>query len=173
VKRLGLSAPRALFFLIALLFLSACGPSSDRDVVAKEPVFVPEGELRFERPDGSLIARIAVELAETETEQATGLMGRRSLPALGGMLFVNDSPRMQQFWMKNTPLPLDIIFIRDDLTITNIVARTQPLSEAFIESTDEAQYVLEVRAGFTEAYGIGEDTVIRWQRLQDTAAAPG
>jgi hypothetical protein len=172
VKPLGLPAPRALIFLIALLLVSACGRSSDRDVVTREPVFVPEGELRFERPDGSLIARIAVELAETETEQATGLMGRRSLPALGGMLFVNDSPRMQQFWMKNTPLPLDIIFIRDDLTITNIVARTQPLSEAFIESTDEAQYVLEVRAGFTEAYGIDENTVIRWQRRQDTAAAP-
>lgn len=170
MKPLGLRAHRALSFVFGLLFVAACGPSSDRDVVATEPVFVTEGELRFERPDGSLVARIAIELAETDTEQATGLMGRRSLPALGGMLFVNDSARIQQFWMKNTPLPLDIIFIREDLTITNIVERTQPLSEAFIESTDEAQYVLEVRAGFTDTYGIDENTVIRWKRLQDATS---
>lgn len=159
------------FLLFALVFVSACGGSSNQDVVPTEPEFVAEGELRFERPDGSLIARIAIELAETEEEQRTGLMNRRSLPALGGMLFIDDTSSMRQFWMKNTPLPLDIIFIRDDLSITNIVRRTQPLSEAFIESTEEAQYVLEVRAGFTETYGIDSTAVISWKRLDTTASS--
>ena len=161
---------QSLPFIAALfLLVMGCGGQKDDGVVG-EPQFTAEGELRFIAPDGTMIARIALELAESSEEQATGLMGRRSLPALGGMLFINDAPRMQQFWMKNTPLPLDIIFIRDDLTITNIVKRTRPLSADFIESTEEAQYVLEVRAGFTDKYDIDETTSIRWQRLPEPAS---
>jgi len=156
--------------ILGLLFIGCREEVENRP--AREPEFTVEGEVRFLRPDSSLIARIAVELAETQEEQATGLMGRRSLPALGGMLFVNDAPRMQQFWMKNTPLPLDIIFIRDDMSITNIARRTRPLSEDFIESTDEAQYILEVRAGFTDRYGIDETARIEWRRVAPDTTDP-
>jgi uncharacterized membrane protein (UPF0127 family) len=157
----------SLTILASLILIAApaCGTRNDADSVGVEPQFEAEGELRFIGEDGHMIARIAIELAESSEEQAMGLMGRRSLPALGGMLFINDAPRMQHFWMKNTPLPLDIIFIRSDLTITNIVKRTRPLSADYIDSTEEAQYVLEVRAGFTDKYQIDETASIRWQRL--------
>ncbi len=157
---------RAVLAVLLCVFALGCAQNDSPPPSTEEPKFTVEGELRFIGEDGALIARIAIELAETQEEQSTGLMGRRSLPALGGMLFVNDEPRMQHFWMKNTPLPLDIIFIRDDLTITNIVKRTRPLSSDFIDSTEEAQYVLEVRGGFTDQYGIDESARVEWRRLE-------
>lgn len=160
VARLGVA-------LIGTFLFFGCQSGPDTPSLSEEPTFEPQGEVRFVGADDQLIARIVVEFAETQQEQAQGLMGRRSLPALGGMLFINDEPRMQHFWMKNTPLPLDIIFIRDDLTITNIVKRTRPLSPDYIDSTEEAQYVLEVRAGFTDKYAIDESTRIEWRRLNN------
>jgi uncharacterized membrane protein (UPF0127 family) len=113
-----------------------------------------------------VIARIAIEIADTPRRQATGLMGRRSLPRRGGMLFVNEAEREQQFWMKNTPLPLDLIFIRADSSIANIVKRTRPLTDDFIRSAGPAKHVLEVRAGFTDRLGIDESARISWRRIE-------
>ncbi|NNF02996.1 MAG: DUF192 domain-containing protein, partial [Rhodothermales bacterium] len=97
-------------------------------------------------------------------EQAQGLMYRRSLPDRGGMLFVDEEPSMQSFWMRNTPLPLDILFIDEAGEIVNIVKRTTPYSEDRIESTDSAKYVLEVRAGFTDRYAITDSMRVTWER---------
>ena len=166
VTRRGLTSKLGLGLLVTFVFFG-CQSGPDTPSLSEEPEFEPQGEVRFIGTDDQLVARIVVEFAETQQEQAQGLMGRRSLPALGGMLFINDEPRMQHFWMKNTPLPLDIIFIRDDLTITNIVKRTRPLSPDYIDSTEEAQYVLEVRAGFTDKYAIDESTRIEWRRLNE------
>lgn len=130
----------------------------------KQAAFEVEGTLDFLNEEGSPFLRIAVELAETRAEQTRGLMGRRSLPARGGMLFVYPAEIEQSFWMKNTPLPLDIIFIGADSSIVNIARRTRPLSEDSISSAAPAQYVLEVRAGFVDRHGIDESTKIRWQR---------
>jgi uncharacterized membrane protein (UPF0127 family) len=142
---------------------SGCG--SDEQQVMKEPEFLVEGTLDFVRSDGTPFLRIAVELAETHEEQLRGLMGRRSLPSKGGMLFVYPQAIEQSFWMKNTPLPLDIVFIAEDSTIVNIARRTRPLSEETIRSSAPAQYVLELRAGFVDRYGIDEATRIEWQRI--------
>jgi len=132
--------------------------------VQTDIAFTPEGVLDFVRPDSSIVSRIIIELAETPEEQAQGLMYRRTLPDRGGMLFIDAEESMRSFWMKNTALALDIIFVDAQGEIVNIVKRTTPYSEDFIESTGPAQYVVEVRAGFTDRYGISDDDRITWRR---------
>ncbi len=154
----------AIVILITLPLVAGCGKEKNRPSILEDPKFKVEGTLDFLRNDGTVIVRIAVELAESQEEQATGLMRRRSLPARGGMLFVYPEPRDQRFWMKNTPMPLDILFIASDSSVVNIIEGTVPLSEQSIESDGPAQYVLELRAGFVGRYGIDETTRIRWQR---------
>jgi len=146
-------------------FLAGCTSETTQEGAMQTDIaFTPEGVLDFVRPDSSVISRILIELAETPQEQAQGLMYRRSLPDRGGMLFVDAVASMRSFWMKNTPLSLDIIFVDADGDIVNIVKRTTPYSEDYIESTGPAQYVVEVRAGFTDRYGITAEDRIRWRR---------
>jgi uncharacterized membrane protein (UPF0127 family) len=160
-------APRLCLLLLpalCLVALTACEPDNDA-VVQQDIPFRADGYLDFLRDDGSRITRIAIEIADTDSAQARGLMGRRTLRG-GGMLFVEGTPEMKSFWMKNTPLPLDIIFVGADSGIVNLVKRTTPFSEEHINSTDSAQYVVEVRAGFTDRFGIGDDDRIFWKRTE-------
>lgn len=96
----------------------------------------------------------AVELATNDEERARGLMYRREMPAGQGMLF--DFFREQElgFWMKNTYIPLDIIFIRADGTIRRIAANTEPLSDVNIPSGGPVQAVLEINGGLSKKLGI-------------------
>ena len=152
---------RVLALGLVVAVLAGCNKKAD-DPIVGEPVFRKDGSLEFLNPDGSSIATIDIEVVSDRESQARGLMGRRSLPARGGMLFTYDAPKEQSFWMKNTPLPLDIIFIGADSSVVNIAKRTTPLSAETIESTGPAQYVLEVRGGFTDRLKITEDTRFRW-----------
>ena len=96
----------------------------------------------------------AVEMALTPEEQARGLMYRRSLPEGQGMLFDFKTERELTFWMKNTYVPLDMIFIRGDGTILRIAENTEPLSERLVSSGGPARGVLEVVAGTARKLGI-------------------
>jgi uncharacterized membrane protein (UPF0127 family) len=95
-----------------------------------------------------------VEMAVTPEEQARGLMFRRELPEKQGMLFDFKREQPTSFWMKNTYVPLDMIFIRADGRILNIAENTVPLSEALVSSTGPVRAVLEVIAGTTKKLGI-------------------
>lgn len=112
---------------------------------------------------------VDVELAVTQAVQARGLMFRSDLAQNAGMLFVfpDNSPR--SFWMKNTPLSLDILYIGEDRTIGHIAADTTPYSEKSIPSQGPARYVLEVHAGFTKRHGIKPGSKIT---LPDGLKAP-
>jgi uncharacterized membrane protein (UPF0127 family) len=96
----------------------------------------------------------AVELAVTPEETARGLMFRRELPEGTGMLFDFKTERPVEFWMKNTPLSLDIIFIRADGRILRIAENTEPFSERLIPSGGPVRGVLEVIAGTARKLGI-------------------
>jgi uncharacterized membrane protein (UPF0127 family) len=96
----------------------------------------------------------AVEMALTPEEQAQGLMFRRELPEGRGMLFDFGRDQGLEFWMKNTYIPLDMIFIRGDGVIERIVPDTTPLSEARVSSGGPARAVLEVIAGTARKLGI-------------------
>lgn len=85
-----------------------------------------------------------VEIADTSEKQEKGLMGRESLPEDQGMLFIYDEPQDLSYWMKNTLISLDIIFIDDDMEVVS-VKQGQPMSEEPITEND-VQYVLEVNS---------------------------
>lgn len=88
-------------------------------------------------------------IAREPAQQRRGLMFVRDLPRFAGMLFVYDTAGMRSMWMKNTFISLDILFVREDGRISNIVAETEPLSLASIRSTEPVTYVLELNAGLT------------------------
>jgi uncharacterized protein len=95
-----------------------------------------------------------VETARTEAEQARGLMFRRELPEGQGMLFVFARERETAFWMQNTYVPLDMIFIRADGRIRRIAANTRPLSARLVPSRGVVRAVLEVVAGTAARLGL-------------------
>lgn len=135
---------RALRF-IALLFLGF--------VLASWPAW-PAGQQTLEIATQSGVHAFSVELADTEPEREKGLMYRKELPEGHGMLF--DFHREQEvgFWMQNTYISLDMIFIRGDGRILRIAENTQPLSTAIIPSGGAVRAVLEVIAGTARKYGI-------------------
>jgi len=99
--------------------------------------------------------RFDVFVATRREQQVRGLMHVHRLPAFSGMLFIYEQPAMLSMWMKNTYIPLDILFIREDGTIADIVANTEPLSLASISATEPVSYVLELNAGVTDKLHIG------------------
>jgi len=106
--------------------------------------------------------RFSVEIARTEQEQERGLMFRTSLPENGGMIFPMHPPRPAAFWMKNTPLPLDIIFIRADGSIARIAPQAIPYSLDLIQVGEPVAAVLEIAGGAADAAGIREGDRVSW-----------
>lgn len=99
--------------------------------------------------------RFTVELARTPEEQARGLMFRPSLARGSGMLFIMDPPRPAQFWMRNTMISLDLLFIDDAGQVVNIAANAVPYSERGLSSKGEVRAVLEINGGLAAELGIG------------------
>jgi uncharacterized protein len=106
--------------------------------------------------------RFIVEVARTPPEQANGLMHRQSLAPDRGMLFPYEPPQPASFWMKNTLIPLDIIFIRPDGTIARIAAKTVPLSLDPVPSLEPVAAVLEIAGGRAAELGIQPGDWVSW-----------
>jgi uncharacterized membrane protein (UPF0127 family) len=116
-----------------------------------------EGELTFIKSnEPNQVKRIAIEIADTPEKRNRGLMDRRSLPDSTGMLFIFDRAGQQNFWMKNTYIPLDIIFVNGDKRIVKIHKYAAPHSIDSYPSEKDAQYVVEVNGGFTDQHNIQE-----------------
>jgi len=109
--------------------------------------------------------RIPVELAVTPEARTRGLMYRRDLPSNGGMLFVFPQESLQRFWMRNTPLPLDLIFITAAHTVAGVVADARPFSEDMLGVSTPSQYVLEVHAGFAARHRIAAGDAVEFVRV--------
>ncbi len=101
-----------------------------------------------------------IELATTPDQMELGLMFRQNLAPDAGMLFVYPAEQQVAFWMKNTVIPLDMLFIAGDGKIRRIVERTIPLSTAVIPSVDEVRAVLEVNGGTAARLGIKPGDVV-------------
>lgn len=135
--------------------LSACaGGSGDSSEVALTTVTISMGAQQH---------RFRVEMARTPAEQAQGLMNRTSLPADGGMLFPFPEPKFASFWMKNTFIPLDMIFIRADGSIDRIAENTIPESLEPVVSGGEVSAVLELAGGTAARLGIDETARVTWK----------
>nr|WP_047169377.1 DUF192 domain-containing protein [Sphingomonas sp. Y57] len=152
---------RLLGALGALSFaLAGCAPTSAGSPPAAEAkATVP---LTIQTARGRL--DYAVEVAATPQEQARGLMYRTSLPERGGMIFPMKPPREASFWMKNTYIPLDMIFIRADGTIARIAANTVPEDLTPVESGEPVAAVLEIAGGGAAANGIAEGDKVEWKK---------
>jgi uncharacterized protein len=114
----------------------------------------PQGEVRTFRPDGSEGCRFDIEVAVSPKEIAQGLMFREHLPENSGMLFIFSDDEIRNFWMKNTLIPLDMIFIDSSLRVVLVHARARPRDEKVISSKEKARYVLEVNGGKAGRCGI-------------------
>jgi uncharacterized protein len=108
--------------------------------------------------------RFRVEVARTPREQEQGLMFRKSLDPDGGMLFPMTPPRTASFWMKNTLIPLDMIFIRTDGAIAFIAANTVPYSREPVSAGVPVAAVLELRGGRAGELGLREGDRVSWGR---------
>ncbi|EXS71410.1 DUF192 domain-containing protein [Sphingobium sp. Ant17] len=147
--------------LLALGLLAACSspqaaPDNSAQVQAA-PALLPvvirtaKGAHRFD-----------VEVAITRDEQAKGLMFRRELGPTTGMLFPMDPPRTASFWMKDTLIPLDMLFIRTDGTIAFLQAETEPYSRVPVSAGVPVAAVLELAGGRAAALGIAEGDRVAW-----------
>jgi uncharacterized protein len=132
--------PSRPFPLLALWLFSACASAAPAQVVI--------------HPQKGEVIRVSVEVADTAQKRSFGLMYRRDLPELHGMLFLFPDEEPVSFWMKNTPLPLDIIFINAGRAIVGIAQNTTPFSEKPLPSGSPAQFVLEVNGGFCQRHGV-------------------
>jgi hypothetical protein len=117
-------------------------------------------------------ARFTVEVADTGAERAQGLMHRESMPRGAGMLFVYDRPQSVSFWMRNTLIPLDMVFADAQGKVTRVHAEAVPLDETAIRGGPGVQYVLEINGGLAEAFGIGPGTEMRHPSIGPEAVWP-
>lgn len=124
--------------------------------------FLKEGLLSFYTPANEYITTIDIELAENDDERRLGLMFRKTMADNQGMFFIFPFDAMQSFWMKNTILPLDMLFINSDNEIVTIQRNTTPYAETSYPSSRPAKFVLEVNAGYADAHGIREGYKIGW-----------
>ncbi len=154
---------RLLLLACLPLLLAACGTDKPPPVLTDIP-FTAQGTLDFVGPDGTLLRTIDVEFAETDSARQRGLMNRRQLTLSQGMLFLFPDEAPRRFWMANTPIPLDIIFVDADSQVVNIVQRTHPFSQENVLSTGPARYVVEVRGGFSDRYGLTDSVRIQWRK---------
>ncbi len=126
--------------------------------------FRKDGELTFQNKNKEFISSIDLEFAETAKERAQGLMYRTELAENQGMLFIFPSEEKQSFWMHNTVLSLDMIFVNSKLQIVTIHKNTKPYDDSSYPSTKPAQYVIEVNAGYTDKFGIKVGDIVVFRR---------
>ncbi len=129
-----------------------------------EPIFISEGELNFIDDKGRELSKLEIEVVDNDADRQKGLMFRKSMLEHRGMLFIFEVQQPQSFWMKNTLMPLDIIYVNDKKTVVSIQKRTTPLSEKGLPSFQPALYVVETIAGYSDKYGIREGVKINFKK---------
>ncbi|MFD2915949.1 DUF192 domain-containing protein [Psychroserpens luteus] len=155
-----------LFFGSVALQLSSCKEERKTSEVKKVEVkFTKEGELQLKKATSdSLLAYIDIEIADDEYSTQTGLMYRKSMAVNQGMLFIFPDLDYRAFYMKNTEMPLDIIFIAEYQTIVSIQKNAQPMNETSLPSEAPAKYVLEVNAGMSDEWNLAKGDRIEFSK---------
>jgi uncharacterized membrane protein (UPF0127 family) len=126
--------------------------------------FKKQGEVTFHDSTKNMLKKFDVEIAETEETRHLGLMFRENMQEDQGMLFIFPNEEYQSFYMKNTIMPLDIIFINSKKQIVKIHRSTTPYSEKSLPSLKPAMYVVELNAGTADKYKIKEGDYIEWRK---------
>lgn len=180
-SRMPPSAPTAAWILVACAL--GCGGLPSAHSAAQDappprprtaPAAGPETESRaaayVELAGSEGPVRVEVELARSDAEQARGLAGRHYVRRGHGMLFVYPDSSHRQFWMRNTYIPLDMIFIGPDHRVVGVVANAPPLTRELRAVDGNSQYVLEVGGGFAARHAIGPGTAVRFENVPEGAA---
>jgi len=136
-----------LFLLIMLGSVSGCEAQPKVSITTKE---------------GRVIV-FQVEIADTSAKREMGLQYRRELADDKGMIFLFPAESIQSFWMKNTPIPLDMIFINQERKIAGIVEQTLPFSLDPRSVSSPSQYVLEINGGLSKKYGLKAGDAVRFE----------
>jgi len=141
------------FTVVVAAMLAVAGSSAVHAQAPEDLATFPRGKLEI--ADGKKVKHtFDVWLADNPRRQSQGLMFVRSLPAMRGMLFVHESPKQLSMWMKNTYIPLDMVFIDANGRIQQIIEQTTPHSLATISSHEPALAVLEIAGGEAKRLGL-------------------
>lgn len=152
--------------VFGFICLNSCKKESKKDTVKPpEIIFKHEGNLTILDSIKKAKKELKIEIADNDFEHQTGLMYRKKMRTNRGMLFIFNKSEMKSFYMKNTLIPLDIIFIDHKLQIINIAKDTQPLNEQSVYSDEPASYVLEINAGMSDKWNIQKGDFITFSKL--------
>jgi len=152
-----------LIFILSTL--QSCKKEAKNEVTPPKIEFKHEGNLQIIDSVGTIKKEIKIEIADNDFEQQTGLMYRKKMDTDKGMLFIFEEIKIRSFYMKNTYIPLDIIYINTDNTIINIAKNAEPLNETSLFSDTPAKYVLEINAGLSDTWGIKKGNKISFTKL--------
>ena len=155
--------PMLVLMLCAAPFAAGCSPQAEPKAAKIQALdeFFEKDKLQVVATDGTRLD-FTVYLAITFEQQRRGLMFVRQLPERSGMLFVYDDEDLHSMWMKNTFIPLDIVFARRDGTVSSVIKNTEPLSLKSLVATEPVTFVLELNAGVTRRYNIGPGSRLIW-----------
>ncbi|MFV9482983.1 DUF192 domain-containing protein [Christiangramia sp. ASW11-125] len=157
--RTGFFCNGLLAITLSFGFISCDNSTEKEEAIETDTiVFNKEAEVYLIHSNGDTLRKIDVELAETDYEKQTGLMYRESLGNDQGMLFVYDSERIRNFYMKNTYIPLDILYYNKDSTLVSIQKNATPRDETNLPSDGPAQFVLEINAGLADEWGVTSES---------------
>ena len=123
-------------------------------------------------PNGRPPVRVRVKLARNGEQRRRGLMYVQNLPLEEGMLFLFEEEEVQSFWMHNTLIPLDMIFIGADLTVAGVVESAEPLTDESRHVEKPSRYVLEVNGGMARKWGVKEGTPVNFEGVSGYTARP-
>lgn len=146
---------------ISFLFIACSDTETSERPATEERTLEYTSEVSFIDARGNEVSTIGVAVADDNDSRTEGLMDVTDLPDDSGMLFIFNENRERNFWMANTPLSLDIIFVNEDFEIIRIHQNTTPYSQDNIPSEKPAKYVVEVNAGYTLRHDITEGATIR------------
>ncbi len=163
---------KRLYFLLILLIslgisLNACKNTTKQNTSFRQKIeqigFTKEGQLSILDSLGKPKAQFDIEFARDNYERETGLMYRKNMQDDQAMLFIFQDEQPRYFWMKNTYIPLDIIYINAAKQIVSIAKDAKPTDETSLPSHFPAQYVLEIKAGLSDDYGIKKGDKVSWK----------
>ena len=158
-----------LLYLTLIVFLLGC--KQDKPVIENnesiEILFKKEGVLQLTN-QGELIKEIDIEIADNESQRRNGLMNRSKMEENKGMLFIHDKVEPVYYWMRNTRIPLDIIYFSADTVVINIAKNATPYQEKDVESSSgDTKFVLEINGGLSDKWGVKEGvTKMSWESQQ-------
>lgn len=130
----------------------------------EEYTFRKDGELSFVDSTGKVLTKINIQIAANDYDRELGLMFRKKMGMKQGMLFIFSEESIQSFWMRNTEISLDMVFVNKEKEIVTIHKNTARLSDQTYKSTKPAEYVVEVDAGFCDNFNIKVGDKITWNR---------